>query len=207
METCEGGIEAVRITERLNRRRLRARDFRSHDRMFFSLSREVTRDPSRAPQRLVDAAQRLCAAGSAGISVLRRFPRADYLCWKAVAGLLSEHTDVVVTPRDFSPCGAALESRTAQLFYCPGRFFTYLNSLGATMVELLVVPIQADDLALGTLWVARHDTDERQFDAGDLRIMTGLSELAAFALQRISAPETRGPTDPDHRQSAMRWFS
>ena len=195
MRAAARGIESVLITERLGRRGPRSQNRPGENRAFATLNRQRAHHPPRLMQTLVDTALRLCAAGSAGVSVVRRRPHHDYLDWHAVAGHFSPHVNVV-TPRDFSPCGTALETNAAQLFHCPGRVFGYLNGLGATVVELLVVPIHADEQPLGTMWVASHeaktpplDSQERRFDTGDLRILVSLAELATVALQRHALQE------------------
>ena len=204
METSNSGIEAVMITERLKRPRARTPDCRIENRAFATLSKGITHNPRLIPHRLTKVALGLCGAGSAGISVLRHQPKGDYLHWNAVAGEFASHENVV-TPRDFSPCGTVLEVNTAQLFHCPGRFFTYLNGLGAQVVELLVVPIHADDQALGTIWIASHerwishrDGDVRRFDAHDLRVMARLGEFAAVALQKIATLDICEPVAQKH---------
>ena len=200
MGASDAGVASVLITERLSRRRQRAAHDRGEQRAFTALAKNLSRAPARVPQRLVNTALDLCDAGSAGISVLSRKPQGDYLHWSAVAGQLAGQANVV-TPRNFSPCGTALEVNAGQLFHCPGRFFTYLNGLGALVVELLVVPIQTEEQALGTLWVASHEADEREFDVNDLRIMVGLAEFAAVALRFGDTANSAGLIRQDSGQA------
>ena len=207
MSVTARGIESVLITERLAQRRQRPQNSRGEHRAFATLNRERAQNPQGFVHKLTETALRLCAAGSAGVSVVRRQPHNDYLDWHAVAGHFSPHVNVV-TPRDFSPCGTTLETNAAQLFHCPGRVFAYLNGLGATVVELLVVPIHDEDQPLGTMWIASHDaqahlfdSQERRFDTGDLRILVSLAELATAALQRQALQErffipTPNPVEP-----------
>lgn len=192
MSNWNAGIEKIMITERLYRRRPRPSDGRAEHRVLAKLTRDLARDPRQVPQKLVDAALNLCDAGTAAISRLHRRSQADYLYWMAVAGHYAAQAAhiPIVAPRDFSACGVVLDTHSPQLFHCPGRYLTYLNGLGAPIVELLVVPIHANNQPMGTIWVARHDPDERPFDAGDLRVLVSLAGFAAATLQLMDEPPT-----------------
>jgi GAF domain-containing protein len=224
MEARGANVESVLITPRLAQRPPRRPDDAGESRAFSEL-RNAAPSAQQALQKIADVALHLCEAGSAGISLVHPPLGDGYLSWRAVAGEFAPHTGVV-TPRNFSTCGTALELAAPQLFHYPGRVFTYLNGLGAPVMELLVVPIQAGERALGTLWVAGHDASdarpqaERRFDSGDLRIVAGLAAFAATALQRLAAlagPGAAGSRqdtepllgallDPAHRPLRLPWW-
>jgi hypothetical protein len=83
-----------------------------------------------------------------------------------------------------SPCGIVLAQWSPHLFYRPSRAFTGLDpSLPGDVIESLVVPWQLDSSRKGTCWVAAH-SEEKRFDAEDLRLVENLSTFVGAALQR-----------------------
>jgi len=97
-----------------------------------------------------------------------------------LAGALAQYVGNT-TPRDFSPCGICLDRRTPQLYSYPERNFTYLQAANTAIVETLVLPLIADNHALGTIWIMSH-SQQRHFDSEDVRIMTSLADFTATAL-------------------------
>ena len=119
----------------------------------------------------------LCDAGTGGISMLETDPDGRvFFRWEALAGQLDSHAGGA-TPREWSPCGECLRAGTAMLYSYPGRFFTYFEDAHANIVEGLVIPMYADGLSTGTIWIVSHDA-ERKFDAEDVRVMTSLGILS-----------------------------
>jgi GAF domain-containing protein len=64
------------------------------------------------------------------------------------------------------------------------------------IVEGLVLPVQFDGIALGTLWVVSHD-EERKFDAEDVRIMSALAYFTVAALRLNTGAQLSGSSAAD----------
>jgi two-component sensor histidine kinase len=179
------GLPDVIITPELTRRRPRPPNYAAENRTLVALAREMATAPERLPQRLVEMAIELCQAGSAGISVLKTDTAGEYFYWEALAGVYAPHVGGR-TPRDFSPCGTAVDCHTPQLFSYPARYFTYFAAVEPAIIEALVIPFYASGRPLGAIWILAHDA-ERHFDAEDVRLMTSLAEFTGAALQVLSA--------------------
>jgi two-component sensor histidine kinase len=179
------GLPDVLITPELTRRRPRPPNYAAENRTLVALAREMATAPERLPQRLVEMAIELCQAGSAGISVLKADTAGEYFYWEALAGVYAPHVGGR-TPRDFSPCGTAVDCHAPQLFSYPARYFTYLAAVEPAITEALVIPFYASGRPLGAIWILAHDA-ERHFDAEDVRLMTSLAEFTGAALQVLSA--------------------
>jgi len=149
---------------------------------FRRLARQLAHAPQELPQTVVEEALILCRVGSAGVSLLEPQPDGSVLFrWVAVAGQCAPLAGKS-TPRDFSPCGACLDQNRPILFSLPARCFNYLAEAPAQIFEGLVLPLQADDRILGTIWIVAHD-ESRQFTSEDVRIMNGLADFASGALR------------------------
>jgi len=145
-----------------------------------------------SPENLIDTLLRLaidlCGAGTAGLSLLETPEQGEPLFrWTNLAGALGKHLGGT-TPRNFSPCGVTLDENAPQLFEYPGRRFQYFNGLDFTIVEALVIPVFLGNQTPGTIWIVSHD-EEIKFDSEDVRIMTGLADFTACALQINSFSE------------------
>ena len=81
----------------------------------------------------------------------------------------------------FSPCGVCLDRSSPVLFSHPERYFTYFQVANTPIVEGLVLPLRADNHALGSIWIMSHD-EQRHFDAEDVRVMTSLANFTAATL-------------------------
>ena len=173
-------LEEVIITGALEQRQPRPRDFEAEIQALHSLAALLHAGQAATLEALMEAAVRLCGAGTAGVSLLQRGEDgAEVFRWVAVAGRLKDSVGGC-TPRRFSPCGTCLDRGQAQLYSRPGRYFTYLEPAG--IVEGLVVPFRGGDEVVGTIWVVSHD-GAACFDREDLRMMTSLASFTATALR------------------------
>jgi PAS domain S-box-containing protein len=146
-----------------------------------ALARQLVNQPEIMLQNLVDMALDLCTAQSVGVSLLQTTPSGEEVFgWIVLAGTLKQYVGNTA-PRNFSPCGTCLDRGTPQLYSYPGRYFTYLQEAEAQIIECLVLPLTADNHALGTIWIVSHD-EQRHFDSEDVRVMTSLADFTAAAL-------------------------
>lgn len=176
-------LDDVLITEELSRRSPRQPNLQAENQAMRSLVWQLAHEPDQMLQRLVDSAQELCNAGTAGVSLIETQPSGEEVFrWGALAGALASHVGGCVS-RHFSPCGVCLEQKAPVLFAYPERYFTDLQQANLPMPEMLVLPLVVADYALGTLWLVTHH-EQRQFDPEDVRLMTGLADFTAATLLR-----------------------
>ncbi|BAY35151.1 multi-sensor signal transduction histidine kinase (plasmid) [Nostoc carneum NIES-2107] len=174
-------LEYILITEELSRRNPREANLLAENRALQALARQLVNQPQTMLQHLVDIALNLCSAGTAGVSLLEMTSNGEEIFrWNVLAGALTQYVSGTI-PRNFSPCGVCLDRGTPQLYAYPERYFTDLQAANTPIVEGLVLPLIADNQALGTIWILSHD-EQRHFDSEDVRIMTSLADLAAAAL-------------------------
>lgn len=181
-------LDDVLITDQLQKRALRDRDLGAEDYALRLLGDELNSGTTAENllRRLVDSAMSLCDAGTAGLSVPTRDPEGSQIFrWDALSGALASYVGGT-TPRDWSPCGTTLDRGAAQLFYYPGRFFTYFQPVVPAIVEGLVIPVYLDRTPVATIWIVSHD-DERKFDLYDVRTMTSLATFTGSALRMLAA--------------------
>jgi PAS domain S-box-containing protein len=148
-----------------------------------ALAREMAASPKSILQKLAETALALCGAQSAGISLLDDTRKNFY--WPAVAGQWACYLGAG-TPRDFGPCGTALDRNVPLVFSHPERVFTYLAEVKPYLDEGLLVPFHVDGEAVGTIWIVMHDKT-RGFDAEDMRVVRGLADFAGAAYQSFLA--------------------
>ncbi len=178
----EVDLDSVIATSELGRRPSRPPDHAAENRALVALVAEMTASPDGVLQRLAEKALDLCAADSAGITLVERnADGGDILRWHAVAGRLAPHLGGVM-PRDFSPCGTVMDRNGSQLFQHPERHFLYLHQMLPPISEVLLIPFAVSGEPVGTLWVLTHD-ENRRFDGEDLRVMSNLAKLAGTAYQ------------------------
>jgi signal transduction histidine kinase len=171
-------LDDIVITAELSERPTPSPNFHAEIEAIVTLASQIANDPENIWRSLAHEALRLCRAGTAGISLLE--PGSEEIFrWVALAGAYEPHVGRT-TPRDFSPCGTCLERGTAQLYRYPGRYFTYFQPVLPPIVEGLVVPIYAATRPLGTICIVSH-TEDRQFTAEDVRILTSLAHFTAAA--------------------------
>jgi PAS domain S-box-containing protein len=174
-------LDDILITEELSRRSPRSPNLLSENQALHTLARQLVNQPETMLKSLVDIALDLCCAGTAGVSLLETTPDGEEIFrWNVLAGALAQYVGGT-TPRNFSPCGVCLERGTPVLFSHPDRYFTYFQAANTPIVEGLVLPLIADNHALGSIWIMSHD-QQRHFDAEDVRVMTSLADLTAAAL-------------------------
>jgi PAS domain S-box-containing protein len=174
-------LNDILITEELSNRSPRPPNLLSENQALHTLAQQMVNQPETMLQSLVDISLDLCSAGTAGVSLLETTPDGEEIFRPNVlAGRLAQHVGGT-TPRNFSPCGVCLERGTPVLFSHPERYFSYFQEANTPIVEGLVLPLIADNHALGTIWIMSHD-QERHFDAEDVRVMTSLADFTAAAL-------------------------
>jgi signal transduction histidine kinase len=144
------------------------------------LAETLAHSPQTLLQKLVEVAQELCGADSAGISLLENDGGEDVFRWEALAGVLKDHINGTM-PRNASPCGITIDRDATQLMYLPERFFPALK-IEPAIVEALLVPFHVENQPVGTVWVVTH-TDDRKFDQEDERIIKTLANFAAAGWQ------------------------
>lgn len=178
------GLKQILITHELFNRPARKRDRAAPIAALKAVAKEVTSPANRLFSIVVNHALELCAAGSAGLSVLHKEDREAYFHWDVMAGLLRECVGQT-TPRNFSPCGVTLARRSPQLFSYPAKYFQYLKDAPLPLVEGLVIPIFVNDRAWGTVWIVSHD-ESCQFDSEDVFVMTSLAAFCETALSYMA---------------------
>ncbi len=178
-----GTLDQVIATQELLRRPLRAVNVVGESAAFEALSGSWHEGTTAVLRRLSKLGVQLCAAGTAGVSVLE--PGADgseIFRWRALAGTLERH-EGGSTPRDWSPCGSCLDAGKPMLYAYPARYFTYFANLPIPITEGLVIPVFSAGRGVATIWIVSHDESHR-FDAEDVRVMTSLSGFVEAALRR-----------------------
>ncbi|WP_017742606.1 EAL domain-containing protein [Scytonema hofmannii] len=174
-------LDHVVITEELSRRLPRSPNLQSENQAMHTLARQMVNQSETMLKSLVEIALSLCQAGTAGVSLLDVTPSGEEVFrWDVLAGTLEQYVGGT-TPRNFSPCGTCLDRGKPQLYSHPERYFTYFQATKTPFVEGLVLPLIADNHALGTIWIVSHD-EQRHFDPEDVRVMTSLADFTAAAL-------------------------
>jgi signal transduction histidine kinase len=180
-------IEDVLTNSEFARRPFRAPDHKAENEAMNSLAQTLAHCPQTLLQKLVEVAQELCRADSAGISLLEKQDGEQVFRWEALAGVLKDHVNGTM-PRNASPCGTTIDRDARQLMYLPERFFPALK-IEPPIVEALLVPFHVEDQPVGTVWVVTH-TNDRQFDQEDERIVKTLANFAAAGWQLWKARGT-----------------
>jgi signal transduction histidine kinase len=179
-------LDDVIITARLAERTSKPPDFQAENKTLLNLADQISEDPENIWRRLATVALTLCNAGTAGISLLERTPEdREVFRWVALVGGYESYVGGT-TPRDFSPCGTCLDRGAPQLYSYPGSYFKYLDRGHVPIVEGLVVPIPSANGQIGTIWVVSH-TEDVQFTAEDVRILTSLAHFTSAAWKISSA--------------------
>ncbi len=183
----------------------RAPDYQAEIEAMNILAETLAHSPESVLQKLVEVAQELCRADSAGISLLEKHDGQQVFRWEALAGVLRDHVNGTM-PRNASPCGITIDRDATQLMYLPERFFPALK-IEPPIVEALLVPFHVEDQPIGTVWVVTH-TDDRKFDQEDERIIKTLANFAAAGWQlwnaRRTAEAVAGSTKHDLSRSIER---
>jgi len=185
-------LDEVIITDELMARPARHPDQQSESLALVALMR-CLKDPH-APllQAVADAAMELCRAGSAGVSILEAEDGRELFRWHGAAGVWAPHRNGTM-PREQSLCNVVLARNQPVLMRYPERCIRYDVADMPPLAEMLLVPFEVGGATVGTVWVVAH-TDERRFDAEDLRLLSNLGEVASVArqlsLQRLQLHES-----------------
>ena len=176
-------FEQVDFRSELKARPSRPPNYAAEHRALALLAKEMADNPRNMLQKVVEMAVELCAADTAGISILE----GDVFRWESLAGVLAPYLNNTL-PRDASPCGVCIDQNATQLMYLPDRCFPAL-SVEPRAVEALLVPFQHHGKPVGTVWIVAH-TNQRKFDREDERIVRTLSGFAAAGWQLWKAFRT-----------------
>jgi Signal transduction histidine kinase len=185
-------------TDELARRPARAADYAAENRALVALARAQAGPRSEFLQAIADMALSLCHAGSAGISLVEGPDDNRVFRWFAVAGLCADLRGKTTT-WDECPCGVTLASRAPQLFINPQVQFPCLQFPGVDVSEGIVVPIPADNGALGAIWVMSHSKACR-FDLEDVRLLSNLAIFAGSGLTIVNARDSGEESDRRHNE-------
>lgn len=156
---------------------------------FLALSRTLAQEPDRALQRLVELAMKLTGAESAGLSLADVEGNDPVFRWVAITGEFARYLNGTM-PRDFSPCGAAVEARRPLVMRDPVRHYTYISQLHAPVRLGLLVPFARTGRPVGTLWVVAHG-GQKVFTTEDVRVVQDLTTFACAILD-TQAPARAG---------------
>ncbi|MFL9887610.1 ATP-binding protein [Paraburkholderia agricolaris] len=185
-------------TDELARRPARAADYAAENRALVALARVQAGPRSEFLQAIADTALSLCHADSAGISLVEGPDDNRVFRWFAVAGLCAGLRGKTTTWNE-CPCGVTLESGAPQLFINPQARFPCLQFPGVEVPEGIVVPIPADNGALGAIWVMSHAQDCR-FDLEDVRLLSNLAVFAGSGLTIVNARDSGEESDRRHNE-------
>ena len=191
----------VIVTSELTQRPSRLPDYRAELRAIKLLVTAMSDDPNHFWQRLAETALHLCGGGTAGVSLLHSESGVEVFRLAAVAGVLSGSIPNT-TPRDASPCGAAIDTNGTLLVRLPERFFSCLK-FDRPIAEALIIPFHVQAKAVGTLWMVAHD-DSYKFDREDERIGRTLAFLAAAGSHILNAPATAQPAGKEVESGHIR---
>ncbi len=179
-------LNDILLTEALSSRSPHELNLQAEIQILRSLGQHLTQPPQILLNHFAEIAKDLCQAGTAGVRLLDATPEGQVVRWAAIAGAYARFEGWIF-PLDDSTCGVCLESRSAQLFSHPERYFTSRQAITPWAVEELIVPLLLEGEAVGTIWIATHD-DQRQFDREDAQVLTN---LAAFLAVALSSAQTR----------------
>jgi signal transduction histidine kinase len=181
-EAPTSNFEDIDILYEFGRRSQRLPEYRAEHEAMAVLVAEMAENPRNMLQQLVETAQRLCNADSAGISLLE----GERFRWAALSGQLAIFPSATM-PRDASPCGICINQNAPQLMRLPIRYFPSIPKEPAT-VELLLIPFHDHGKPIGTVWIVAH-SDNRKFDREDERIVLFLAQFASAGWQLVKASE------------------
>lgn len=195
-------LSDIIISDELLRRPLRMANTAGENSALQSLAAALAEGTDSVLQRLAGLAVDLCRAGSAGVSVLEEGDGGEWLFrWRVLAGVF-EPFQGGSTPRHWSPCGTCMDAGIPVLFSHPERYFTYFQEVKTPLVEGLVIPMYTDGNGGATIWILSH-TENRRFDAEDVRIMTTLGNFASRALSLAPAAGSL-QDEPSHELRSYR---
>lgn len=154
-----------------------------------SVARVFAGNPDVILQRVVDAATTFCGADSAGISLEEKDAGGPQkFRWIAISGSFAPFLGGT-TPRFFSPCGTTLDRGRVQLYRVGKTYYDYLGIKADPITDGILMPWQAGEMR-GTIWVVSH-RHRQAFDLADLKLIDGVAEFAAMAVENASINERR----------------
>jgi PAS domain S-box-containing protein len=180
-------LESILCTEELLNRPWRPPDYEKESSALVALVSALADSPGTILQTLADKVRELLHADSAGLSLLTKDEKRFY--WAAIAGAWRPHIGGG-TPRDFGPCGDALDRNIPMLFTHWERRYPYLKMAFPPADEALLVPFYVDRKAVGTVWAIAH-SNGRKFDAEDLRLLESMGRFASAGYQAVESIELR----------------
>jgi transcriptional regulator with GAF, ATPase, and Fis domain len=176
-------LESVLRTEELRRRPWRPPEYEKENAALLALSSALADSPHTILQTLAEKVLEVLRADSAGLSLLTKDERRFF--WAAIAGAWHPHIGGG-TPRDFGPCGDVLDRNLPMLFSHWERRYSYLVPATPLAEEGLLAPFFVNGKAVGTIWAIAH-TNQRKFDAEDLRLLESLGRFASAGYQAVAS--------------------
>ena len=196
----------VLITGALARRPGRSSSLQAEAAIYSGLFGLDLEGPSGSVAPFLEAARRLCSAGSTGLSLLRTDESGTaFVRWESISGAMASH-EGTETARNSSPCGMCLDAGATVLLWRPERAFPSLSLSLPPIVEDLIVPLlDANRKPLGTLWAAHHDA-RHGFTANDAQVLEKLAThlLRNLKLQQAAREHTVLVASVERHQEAQR---
>ena len=186
-------LDDVIITGELTSRPARRRNGFAQKQAFEVLMHEMAKPAGNTMQALIETALQVCAAQSAGMSLIESVGTQQQFRWYAVAGKWSRFLGGTMR-RDLSPCGTVLDRNCPILMSRPHLHYPLPPEAIPTISEVLLLPFHVGHKAVGTLWVITHD-DTVSFDGEDLRVLADLARYAADAYIVHSMEELKADLD------------
>ena len=181
----------------LRSRGSRASDPGAEANAYADIIRSMAEHAACSHEVIVDAALRLCAAGSAGISLLDAGDGEPRLHWPAVTGIAGKYV-TGSAPAACVPCGLAVAQAKPILVADPGRSFPAIAAIRPAVTEALCVPVLVDERVAGTLWAMAHD-QHKLFDLTDARILETLGYFVATLVLQARAQSARQIAEASQR--------
>jgi PAS domain S-box-containing protein len=184
----QASLESILCTEELYRRPSRPPDYEKENRALVALVSALADSPQTILQTLAETILDITQCDSAGLSLLTRDGKTpdvsgERFYWPAIAGIWNPHVGGG-TPRNFGPCGDALDQNRTLLFRHFERRYPYLLPVIPAAEECLLVPFHVHGEAVGAIWAITHG-DRHRFDSEDNRVMDSLGKFASSAYQAL----------------------
>lgn len=186
-----GLVADVLITHALGNRSPRSSSLQAETAVFREIAELSLDDTQESLASFLEVTRRLNVSGSAGMSLLRTDASGSTsIRWESIAGALATHQGDEF-PLGASPCGLCIDAHATVLLRRPERAYSHLKHLQTPIVENLIAPLyDADGSALGTLWVAHHDS-RSGFSPNDAEVLEQLASRLMHHLQTQQADEHR----------------
>jgi two-component sensor histidine kinase len=162
----------------------RTRDLQAEIAVSLQIAGFLAEDPSAAIRQLLEAACRLCNAGSAGVSLLHLNSDGETMVrWDAISGVLASQEGRTM-PVSASSCGLCFDAGTTIVVARPERKSGDPRDMPQVDEELIVPLYGNAKTPRGTLWLVRHD-DAGSFCSDDARIAEQLAVQLRAALRLL----------------------